>query len=286
MKPDRVMGADSAFGKVALDKVRDYWNSRPCNIRHSPSTVGTRQYFDEVEARKYFVEPHIPHFAGFNRWKGKKVLEIGCGIGTDTIRFARAGARVTAVDLSEESLSMARHRAEVFGLDTIHFVQANAEELSSYLPVERYDLVYSFGVIHHTPHPEKAIAEILKYMDNDSILKIMVYHRSSWKVFWMWLKYGRKPGESLDALIARYSEAETGCPVTYSYTRTTIGDLLKGFDILDMGVEHIFPYSIPDYLAYRYKKIWYFRWLPKALFRWMEHRWGWHLCVTAQKMRS
>ena len=72
---------------TAIDKVKDYWNERPCNIRHSHKEVGTRQYFDEVEARKYFVEPHIPRFAEFESWQGKKVLEIGCGIGTDTINF-------------------------------------------------------------------------------------------------------------------------------------------------------------------------------------------------------
>src|ERR1700742_3970738 len=125
--------------------VRAYWDARPCNIRHSAKPVGTREYFDEVEARKYFVESHIPRFAAFERWKGKKVLEIGCGIGTDTISFARAGAHVTAVDLTEKSLEVARRRAAVFGLeDRIDFIQANAEKLSGCLPPETYDLVYSF----------------------------------------------------------------------------------------------------------------------------------------------
>src|SRR2546430_2684539 len=174
------------FTEVEIAWVRDYWNERPCNIRHSTAPVGTKEYFDEVEARKYFVEYHIPGFAEFARWRGKKVLEIGCGIGTDTINFARAGAQVTSVDLTEKSLEVARQRARVFGFeDRVRFFQANAEKLSDYVPVEPYDLVYSFGVIHHTPHPERVVEEIRKYVKPGSTVKIMVYNRWSWKVLWI-----------------------------------------------------------------------------------------------------
>src|SRR5260370_16180105 len=111
-----------SFEDTSIQKVSEYWNSRPCNIRHSLKPVGTKEYFDEVEARKYFVEPHIPGFADFERWRGKKILEIGCGIGTDTINFARAGADVTVVELSDQSMKVAQQRADVFGLaDRIHF---------------------------------------------------------------------------------------------------------------------------------------------------------------------
>ncbi|MGE5296557.1 MAG: class I SAM-dependent methyltransferase, partial [Solirubrobacterales bacterium] len=259
-----------------------YWDARPCNIRHSPKPVGSREYFDEVEARKYFVEPHIPAFAEFERWNGKKVLEIGCGIGTDTMRFARAGAHVTAVDLSQESLAVAARRATVFGLeDRVTFYQADAERLSDSVPVETYDLVYSFGVIHHTPHPENAIAEIRRYMGPGSTLKLMVYHRYSYKVLWILLKYGKGAFWKLDELVARHSEAQTGCPVTYTYSRKSVRDLAKGFTVDRIMVDHIFPYRIPEYTRYQYKKVWYFGMLPAPVFRWLENRAGWQLCLDA-----
>jgi 2-polyprenyl-3-methyl-5-hydroxy-6-metoxy-1,4-benzoquinol methylase len=279
-----VPSTDTRFNEKSIRKVRAYWNARPCNIRHSPKPVGSKEYFDEVEARKYFVESHIPGFADFPRWNGKKVLEIGCGIGTDTINFARHGAHVTAVDLTEKSLEVARQRAKVFGLeDRIRFIQANAEDLSSFVPPEPYDLIYSFGVIHHTPHPERVIEQIRKYVQPDTSVRIMVYNRWSWKVLWILFVYGKGQVWKLNRLIAEYSEAQTGCPVTYSYSRTAGKQLLanRGFRVTRMFVDHIFPYSIPYYVQYRYKKLWYFRWMPQFMFRALERLWGWHLCVIA-----
>ena len=273
------------FAEVSIEKVQDYWNARPCNVRHSTAEIGTKEYFDQVEWRKYFVEPHIPAFAEFDKWRGKKVLEIGCGIGTDTMNFARAGAQVTAVDLSIESLKLAKKRAEVFGLsDRINFYEVNAERLSEYIPPEKYDLVYSFGVVHHSPHPEKIIAEIRNnFVHDDSTLKLMVYYRNSWKVFWLLMKEGKGTFWKLDEHIARSSEAQTGCPVTYSYNKKTIHDLLgSGFKAEDVFVDHIFPYRIPDYVKYEYVKEWYFRILPEKVFRALERKLGWHLCVTAK----
>lgn len=274
-----------AFQAVPLERVRDYWNRRPCNIRHSPREVGTREYFDEVEARKYFVEPHIPRFAEFPRWAGRRVLEIGCGIGTDTISFARAGAQVTAVDLSEASLEVARKRAAVFGLeDRITFYQANAEELSSVVPREHYDLVYSFGVIHHTPHPERVVDQVREhYLGPGGYFKAMVYHRWSWKVLGILIKEAHGAFWRLDEAIARNSEAQTGCPVTYVYNRSDAQRFMRGFEIVDVFVDHIFPYRIPDYVQYRYVKDVPFRWLPDPAMRALERQLGWHLCITARQ---
>jgi 2-polyprenyl-3-methyl-5-hydroxy-6-metoxy-1,4-benzoquinol methylase len=278
------MKQEEIFREKNVAQVREYWNSRPCNIRHSPQPVGSREYFDEVEARKYFVEPHIPGFAEFPRWAGKRVLEIGCGIGTDTINFARAGARVTAVDLSEKSLELARRRADVFGLsDRIDFRAADAEILSEAIRPEPYDLVYSFGVIHHTPNPERVVEQVRRnFVHANSEFKVMIYHRRSWKAFWILLAEGKGAFWRLDELVARNSEAQTGCPVTYTYTPASAKTLLRGFQIDSMFVDHIFPYRIQDYVKYRYVKNWYFRILPRAIFRGMERRFGWHLCITAR----
>ena len=287
MRPSSVRSSseDARVEQTAIAQVSAFWNARPCNIRHSPKPVGSREYFDEVEARKYFVEPHIPHFAEFERWAGKKVLEIGCGIGTDTINFARHGALVTAVELTEKSLDVARLRARVFALDDrIRFIQANAEELSAWVPVEPYDLIYSFGVIHHTPHPELVLEEIRKYTKPDTSIRIMVYNRWSWKALWILCVHGKGQFWKLDRFIARYSEAQTGCPVTYSYSRSGARELAArhGLRVTRSFVDHIFPYSIPEYTKYQYKKVWYFRWMPKPIFRILERFFGWHLCLIAQ----
>jgi len=285
--PETILSKER-FASVPVDAVRDYWNQRPCNVRHSPKPVGTQEYFDEVEARRYLVESHIPRFADFDRWSGKRVLEIGCGIGTDTIRFARAGAFVTAVDLSEESVKLARRRAEVAGLGgRIDFHSADAERLDDVVSPEPYDLVYSFGVIHHTPHPERVIRQVREnYVDENSTFKLMLYHRRSWKVLWILLTEGRGALWKLDEVVARNSEAQTGCPVTYTYTRAETKRLLDGFSVDDCRVDFIFPYRVTDYVQYRYVKNWYFRMLPERVFRALERRLGWHLLITAKPVRT
>ena len=267
---------------ATIENVREFWNVRPCNVRHSPRPIGSREYFDEVEARKYFVEPHIPGFAQLERWRGKKVLEIGCGIGTDSINFARAGADLTVVELSEASLELCRQRFEVFGL-TARFWLGNAEELSTFVPVERYDLVYAFGVIHHSPDPSKIVREIRKYIDTRSEIRLMLYSKWSGKVAWIILKSGRGAFWRAAELVRRHSEAQEGCPVTYAYSFAEIRELLHAFEIVSIRKDHVFPYVVDKYVRYEYEKAWYFRWMPVSLFRWLEQRLGWHTLVVARR---
>lgn len=275
------------FSAIPIQDVKIFWNARPCNFKHSTRPPGTKEYFDEVEKKKFFVEPHLVEFADFPSVKGKKVLEIGCGLGTVTINFARAGAKkVTAVDLSDRSLALAKQNSEVNGFSrVIEFYHANAEELSKTVPLEEYDLIFSFGVIHHTPNPEKVLKELHKYLSPNGQLKIMIYYRYSWKVFWILMKYGNFRFWDLSKLVATYSEAQTGCPITYIYSRKEAFALFdrQGFKLTAMDVDHIFPYRIPDYVKNEYVKVWYFRILPNKFFSFSEKKFGWHLCVTAMK---
>lgn len=268
---------------INIQKVEEYWDRRPCNIRHSPKPIGTLEYFNEVEARRNFVEPHLRQFSQFSRWKGKRVLEIGCGIGTDAINFARSGAKVTAVELSQKSLKIAKQQAKVFGLqDKITFYHGDAEHLSDFVPIADYDLIYSLGVIHHTPHPEKVIEQMQSYMQPGSTIKLMIYRRYSWKVLWILLTFGHGQFWRINELVASHSEAQTGCPVTHLYSHRQIRKLLHRFNIVKMHVDHIFPYRIKDYIQYRYRKVWYFRWMPNPIFKWLKQNFGWHLMITAQ----
>ena len=253
---------------ATINEVKQFWNDRPCNVRHSSKPVGSKEYFDEVEAKKFFVEPHIIDFTNFQNWKGKKVLEIGCGLATAGINFALSGSDYTGVELSEESLSLAKKRFEVFG-QTGTFYSGNAEQLSSFVPVETYDLIYSFGVIHHSPHPEKIISEIKKYMNENSVLKIMLYAKNSWKNY------------MIDAGLDQ-PEAQYGCPIANTYTKEDVVELLDGYEVLSIEQDHIFPYQVEPYKRGEYIKQPWFDAMPPEMFRSLEKNLGWHLLITAK----
>jgi SAM-dependent methyltransferase len=250
------------------DVVRDYWNRRPCNIRHSPAEIGSKEYFDQVEARKYMVEPHIPAFANFAHWKGKRVLEIGCGIGTDATNFARAGADYTGLELSNASLELTKRRFALFGLKgTFHL--GNAEELNDIIPVEKFDLIYSFGVIHHTPNPGRVIQAAKKYLGAGSEFRLMLYAKHSWK------------GAMIDAGLDQ-PEAQSGCPIAFTYSKEEATALMHGYEVIDMQQDHIFPYVIEKYVNYEYELQPWFAAMPKEILRALERHFGWHLLIRAR----
>ena len=262
-----------------IEGIKAFFDARPCNIKHSTSPSGTLEWSKEITARKEFVEPHIREFAKFGRWAGMEVLEIGCGIGTDTLRFLAGGANVHAVDLSEESLKIARKRI-CLHRDSVCaplFWNGNAVQLY-WMDAERdlpwsqlsdgYALVYSFGVLHHTPNPLAVLIKARARMADYGELRIMVYA--------LW---------SIKFLLGEQPEAQAGCPIAERYTACSIRALLKqaGFDVVSIQKRHIFPYRVKDYIEYRYVKRWGYRYLPAWAMRWLESILGDHLLVVARK---
>lgn len=264
-----------------MKEIKKYWNKRPCNIRYSKKKIGTEEYFNEVEKKRYFVEPHIIDFANFLKWKNKKVLEIGCGIGTDTINFARNNSKVTAIDISEKSLKICKKRFNCFNLFA-KFYCGNAEKLSEIIPQEKFDLVYSFGVIHHTNNPKNILNQIKKFCKKDTEIRVMLYSKISWKVLRIFLKYGKMKFWKINELIKKYSEAQFGCPVTYVYTFKKIKKLFKDFEITKIYKKHMFPYKINKYINNEYEKIWLFKFMPKFIFNFLQKIFGEHILIIAK----
>lgn len=252
---------------VTIDQVREFWDRRPCNIRHSQLPLGSREYFDEVENKKFRAEPHIPDFCQFDRWRGAKVLEIGCGIGTMAINFARAGAHYTGVELSGESLQLSQKRFDVYGF-TGSFYHGNAEHLTDFLPVEKYDLVFSWGVIHHSPHPSHIMDQARAYMTTGTTLKLMVYATNSWKNF------------MIEAGLSQ-PEAQRGCPIANTYTPDELIHMIgPGFNDIKIQQDHIFPYQIDPYQKGEFILEPWFQPMPDPMFRMLEQKLGWHLMLT------
>jgi 2-polyprenyl-3-methyl-5-hydroxy-6-metoxy-1,4-benzoquinol methylase len=251
-----------------IESVYNFWNERPCNIRHSDKEIGTKQYFEEVTKRKYFVEPHIINFVNFPKYKNKHVLEVGCGIGTAAQSFIENGSIYSGLDLSDKSIEISKKRLEDFNLDGNIF-KANIEETDSVNGID-FDLIYSFGVLHHTPDIKKSIQNIHKMLKSDGEFKLMLYAKQSWKYF--------EIIEGLDQY-----EAQSGVPIANVYTKEEIYELLKDFKNITIEQTHIFPYKIESYRNYIYDKKDYFEVMPKELFECLEKNLGWHLLISCNK---
>jgi ubiquinone/menaquinone biosynthesis C-methylase UbiE len=206
-------------------EVRDFWNKQSCDTDRTSLPKFSKEYFDDIEAFRYYDQPFIHQFAQFSRYRGKKVLEVGYGAATDFIQWARAGARLTGIDLTPEAFEHARHRLEIYGLPQPEdFRVGDAEKL----PFESntFDLGYSFGVLHHTPDTIKAIGEVARVVKPGGEIKIMIYNRRSIYAYNTWVKNALLKGRPFKSVAwALWNHMESAG--TKSYTRAEIAGIFS-----------------------------------------------------------
>jgi ubiquinone/menaquinone biosynthesis C-methylase UbiE len=249
--------------------VKAFWDNEPCGTDRPASPEGSLAYFEEIENYRYRVESCIHEFAQFTRWHKKKVLEVGCGTGTDLLQFAKAGAEAYAIDLSTHSVSLAQTRLKLYGVNA-RIQEADAEHLP--FADDTFDLVYSWGVIHHTPDTETAVKEIYRVSKPGGQIRIMIYNRHSWIALKMYVRWGLFTGKffsSLSTIFSRHFES----PGTKTYTRKETQKLFAGFRNLD--VRPILTYY--DY--FKAKNIFPPTWLVRLL---GEGR-GWFILISGKK---
>jgi SAM-dependent methyltransferase len=215
-------------------QVREFWNELSCDTQVASAPKFSLDYFEEIETFRYHDQPFIHSFAQFSRYHGKRVLEVGFGSGTDFIQWLRAGAHASGIDLTPEGLENLMRRIQIYQLPPPEkILEADAEELP--FPSDHFDLGYSFGVLHHSPDTEKAIAELVRTVRPGGEIKMMLYNRHSIYVFNQWVKCGLlrgKPFQTLKSILWNHMES-TG---TKGYTRCELRDMLLPLPLRDIVV--------------------------------------------------
>lgn len=253
-----------------INRIKEYWNKQPCNIKHGTSTIGTVDFFSEVSKRRHQVEPHIKDFAGFHIWQGKRVLEVGCGIGSDAEEFVKHGADYTGIDISDESINLSKQRFQILNLNG-RFLNRDAS--SDLTDLGKFDLIYSYGVIHHFPNIEQTIQNIYNVLDSGGEFRFMVYAKNSWKYAMI--------QKGLDQY-----EAQSGCPYAQAYTHNDIYRLLsdKKWQIARLRQAHCFMYNVDEYNNGNYVLEPWFEAMTDDVKDAVREYLGWHLLVKAVKI--
>jgi ubiquinone/menaquinone biosynthesis C-methylase UbiE len=227
--------ATSADNEALKSEVKAFWNRASCDTDQARSAKHSREYFEEIERFRYNDQPFIHSFAQFTRYRGKRVLEVGFGAGTDFIQWLRAGAIASGVDLTEEGLENLRHRIQIYDLPAPESIRvADAENLP--FPDNTFDLGYSFGVLHHSPNTEKAVAELIRVIKPGGELKIMLYNRRSIWAFNLWARtclLRGQPWRSLGWALWHHMESVG----TKAYTRGELNRWFAQLPLQDVTIQ-------------------------------------------------
>jgi len=249
------------------DQVRSYWEKEPCGT--SDEIVGDRkplskEWFEKIEEYRYQVEPFIPDMVDFPRYKGKKLLEVGVGAGTDHLQWARAGARCHGVDLTDAAIRTTRKHLAYHGLKS-NLKRADAERLP--FKDNSFDVVYSWGVIHHSEKPELIVEEIRRVLKKGGIFIGMMYGRHSVVAFKYWLKHGLlrgKPWRTFTDVLWNHFESVG----TKAYTRVELEEMFCRFNRVETK----------PVLTWHDISKW-----PRWMRGWFPKKWGWFIVIKALK---
>jgi ubiquinone/menaquinone biosynthesis C-methylase UbiE len=210
--------------------VYEFWDEASCGENLYMKGDSLKEQFINQSKERYRLEPEILTFAEFDKFKGNKTLEIGVGLGSDHQKWAEAGTELYGCDLTNRAIENTTKRFEVFGLKSELRV-ADAENLP--YENESFDLVYSWGVIHHSPNTPKAASEIYRILRKGGKAKVMIYHKYSMIGYMLWIRYALmtlKPFRSLEYIYAHYLES----PGTKAYSRKEANAIFKQFSKVEI----------------------------------------------------
>ena len=248
--------------------VRNYWQAAPCGTPDVIDLEEERRLI-ELERIRDEREPFIADFARFSDWKDRDILEVGCGTGTDLLRFARAGARCSAIDLTAAGVELAGKRLLAEGF-AANLRVGDAERLP--FDDESFDFAFSWGVIHHTPDTEAAAREILRVVRPGGGFCVMVYNRHSLLAAQAWLYFAAARGQfarSIAGVLASHVES----PGTKAYTRGEAARLFAGGENVRVTTR-VTPYDL---------RIGRRRFLPKWTHALVPAQLGWFHIITGKR---
>ncbi|HZW61620.1 MAG TPA: class I SAM-dependent methyltransferase [Candidatus Babeliales bacterium] len=258
--------------------VHTYWNNVSCGTECTKQPKYSSAYFEEIEQFRYTIEPHVFSFAQFTRFHGKKVLEVGIGSGTDFIQWVRAGAHAYGIDLTKEAVDHVFHRLLLYNLRAYDLQVADAEQL----PYEDnfFDLVYSWGVMHHCPDPVKSLQEMIRVTRPGGTIKLMIYNRRSLYAWYKYLQCGLFQGRPLRSIknILYYNQESLG---TTAYTFAEIKHLIADYPVTITNMNAaITNHDLLYYKKWPYKLMAY---IGACILGW--HRAGWFMTIELKKNR-
>ena len=204
--------------------VRAFWDRASCGEDLYLADRSAEGYAEQAR-RRYALEPYILDFADFAGTRGRRVLEIGVGLGADHEQFAISGAELSGIDLTERAVRHVAGRFAQLGLRSDLRV-ADAENLP--FDDASFDVVYSWGVLHHSPDTPRAVREVQRVLRPGGQARVMIYHRASLVGYMLWLRYALltgRPGRSLDSIYAEHLES----PGTKAYSVAQARALFEGF---------------------------------------------------------